>query len=58
MYLNLASLQLLHFLRVTGSMLFLQSHITTMIPFLIIIIFVILIPFNSIYDFLLYLFLI
>lgn len=57
MYLNLASLQLLHFLRVTGSVLFLHSRVTTMIPFLIIII-VILIPFNSIYDFLLYLFLI
>lgn len=58
MYLNLASLQLLHFLKVTGSVLFLQSHVTMMIPFLIIIIVVILILFNSIYDFLLYLFLI
>lgn len=38
MYLNLANLRLLHFLRVTGSVLFLQSQVTTMMPFLIIII--------------------
>lgn len=38
MYLNLANLRLLHFLRVTGSVLFLQSQVTTTMPFLIIII--------------------
>lgn len=59
MYLNLANLRLPHFLRVTGSVLFLQSQVTTMMPFkIIIIIITILIPLNSIYDFLLYLFLI
>lgn len=54
-YLNLASLRLLHFLRVTGSVLFLQSPSYHDDAFFIIII---LIPFDSIYDFLLYLFLI
>lgn len=37
MYVNPANLRLLHLLRVTGSVLLLQSHVTMTMPLIIII---------------------